>query len=459
MIEALQRLKQDIRNWPVVFPILAVAMVCVIVVLNVGIHLSPPYQMAGMLVMAMLVGGLAVMARRLNASQQIANRAVKVKASFLTNMSHEIRTPMNGVMGMTSLLFTTDLTKEQREYAEAAQSSAESLLEMLNNILDYSRMDQGKVQIEQDDFDLHGLLEDVAEHYAPRAASKHLEIAWTIDLDTPHIVNGDPVRLRQVLNNLISNAIKFTDRGEVVLSVKVVSEEANGVVLQIEVTDTGVGIPEEDRPKLFRSFAQLENTESRPQAGAGLGLAICKQIVAGNGGYIDYHSVPGQGSSFWIVMRFGRTAYELPSSPPDAEAFGREVLIVSKSRAVRRMIRDHCRTMQMKTQEASSGICAIESLRDAARRGTPVDLIVADAQIQDLRGMTGADRAGAKMILLTARSGSGIQENWPEADMAADAILVKPVRQSSFSHAVRAALSQPDVDRCQVQEAERQSRI
>ena len=384
------------------------------------------YVIAGMVLLLSLLG---VIAHRLHSAKEIASRAVQVKATLLTNLSHEIRTPMNGVMGMTNLLFTTNLTNEQREYAEAAQSSAESLLAMLNNMLDYARMDQGRLQFESVDFDLHGLLEDVAGHFGPDAGRKRLELACLIAPETPQIVTGDPVKLRQVLSNFMSNAVKFTDRGEIGLSSKVVSAEAGEVVLHIEVSDTGIGIAEEDRPKLFRSFGQLDASTSRSHSGTGLGLAICKQIIAGGGGYMDYHSKPGVGSSFWVVMRFGLPQYNLPPVAVDLELSGRSVLIVSGSESVRRTILMHCRALDMKARATATVCQALELLQKM-----PFDLIVGDSRAPDAPNLAQVKSPLTKLILLSS--------SLDDADESrADVVLPKPVRQFHFSHAVREVLT------------------
>ena len=398
------------------------------------------YVIAGMVLLLSLLG---VFAHRLHSAKEIASRAVQVKATLLTNLSHEIRTPMNGVMGMTNLLFTTNLTNEQREYAEAAHSSAESLLAMLNNMLDYARMDQGRLQFESVDFDLHGLLEDVADHFGPDAGRKRLELACLIAPETPQIVTGDPVRLRQVLSNLMSNAVKFTDRGEIFLSSKVVSEEAGGVVLQIEVSDTGIGITEEDRPKLFRSFGQLDAPGNRSHSGAGLGLAICKQIVAAGGGYIDYHSKLGVGSSFWVVMRFGRPEYNLPPVQADPRLAGRSVLIVSGSEAIRRMILIHCRAQNMKALEGTSVGHALELLQQM-----PFDLIVADGLAPDASKLAELKIPSTKLILLSSSSSNMYSQSSMDGadETRADAILPKPVKQAHFSHVVREVFARVSVE-------------
>jgi signal transduction histidine kinase len=391
--------------------------------------------------MAVLMLALVILARRLHAARMTASRAVQVKATLLTNVSHEVRAPMNGVMGMTNLLFTTDLTDEQREYAEAAHSSAESLLELLNNMLDYARMDEGNLHFENVDFDLHGLLEDVAEHFGPQAVRKHLDLVCSIARETPQIVTGDPVKLRQVLNNLMSNAVKFTASGEIVLCSRVVSEESGGVVLQIEVTDTGMGIADEDRSKLFRTFGQLDALESRSHSGAGLGLTICKQIIAGGGGYMDYHSKVGSGSSFWIVMRFGRPEYNLPPVQTHPEVAGRCVLIVSRSLALRNMLRDHCRSLQMNTTEAASVAAALELLSN-----TSFDLIIGDDRVTDTDTLLKAKHPPARMILLASASNRVRGQNRLDAgpgESGADEIILKPVRKSSVSYAIQDVLTRP----------------
>ena len=384
------------------------------------------YVVAAMLLSLTLLG---ILAHRLHSAREIASQAVQVKARLLTNVSHEIRTPMNGVMGMTNLLFTTNLTTEQREYAEAAHSSAESLLGMLNNMLDYARMDQGDLEFQSVDFDLHGLLEDVAEHFSQHAGRRCLELACLIAPETPEIVTGDPVKLRQVLSNLMSNAVKFTNRGEIVLSSKVVSEESGEVVLHLEVSDTGIGITEEDRPKLFRSFGQLDASTSRSHSGTGLGLAICKQIVAGGGGYMDFHSKPGVGSCFWVIMRFGLPKYNLPSASTDLELVGRSVLIVSESESVRRTIAMHCRALDMKSREAETVGQALEFLKEI-----PFDLIVGDGRFPDAADLAEAKSPSTKFMLLSSPLD---QAN----ETKADTILSKPVRKNYFSHAVREVLT------------------
>ncbi|MEP6539617.1 MAG: ATP-binding protein [Bryobacteraceae bacterium] len=376
---------------------------------------------------------LAVTMGKLRSAREIARRAAQVKATLLTNLSHEIRTPMNGVMGMTSLLFSTNLTGEQREYAEAALSSAESLLELLNNMLDYARNDEGKLQFENVDFDLHGLLEDVAEHFAPYAEKKRLELACMITSETPHVVTGDPMKLRQILNNLMSNAVKFTAHGEIVLSAKVVSLEPGAVVLHVEVADTGIGIEEEARPKLFHSFGQLDSSSSRTHSGGGMGLAICKQIVTGARGYIDYHSLPGVGSSFWVVMRFGRPAYQLPPTQADKNFAGRSLLVVSGSRAVRQAVLLYCRSLGLEAHEAGSAASALALLPKM-----PVDLMFLDGRLPNIVKLAEAKPPSAGLIVLAPSSGASAENPLARSEKTrVDAFVSRPMRRLHFSRAVR----------------------
>jgi len=399
----------------------------------------------GVIVLLGILLGATV--RRLGTAKEIAKRAAQVKATLLTNLSHEIRTPMNGVMGMTNLLFTTNLTNEQRDYADAVLSSADSLLELLNNMLDYALMDEGKLQFENVDFDLHGLLEDVAEHFAAQAAGKQLELACMIAPETPHVVTGDPVKLRQILNNLMSNAVKFTAQGEIILSSKVVSVEPGGVVLHIEVSDTGIGISDEDRPKLFRTFGQLDSSSSRTHSGAGMGLAICKQIATGGRGYIDFHSKPGVGSSFWVVMRFGRPEYELPPTQADSKFVGRPVLVVSGSGAVRRTVLLYCRALRLEGREAASAADALALIKK-----TPVDLIVVDDRISNVIKLAEAKPPSTGMILLSSASESLTESAFERAETTrVDATISRPVKRLHFFRTIREFFARRPVRRPLVQ--------
>ncbi len=255
--------------------------------------------------------------RDLAQAVKVSQEAMKLKSQFLANVSHEIRTPMNGVLGMTELLLETDLNEEQRDYAETAFSSGEALLEIIDSILDLSKMEAGKLQLEVVDFSPAEVLQEVLKLVSGRARGKGLAVSAAVSDDARRVLRGDPARLRQVLLNLVANAIKFTERGEVTVRVNVAEASEHGVGLLFEVLDTGIGLAPDALSRLFQPFVQADGSITRKYGGTGLGLAICKQLIEMMGGRVGVDSEPDKGSRFWFTARFQRAHTEAHCRAPE----------------------------------------------------------------------------------------------------------------------------------------------
>ena len=395
---------------------------------------------------------LRVYARDLESARTRAEEATRAKSEFLANISHEIRTPMNAMIGMTELALGTHITREQREYLNAIQNSANALLSLINDLLDFSKIEARKLQLDHVGFNLRDALEDSLRVLAPRAHQKGIELACHVNTDVPDALVGDPLRLRQIVVNLVGNAIKFTESGEVVLGVQVGSELNGEIELRFSVSDTGIGIPVDKQGVIFEAFSQADSSTTRRYGGTGLGLAISAQLVELMGGSISVESQPDRGSTFVFSARFEIQKHGAESLSTTRTLTDLPILIADDNATNRRILQEVLTNWRMSPIAVESGAAALAMLEDSQRANQPFAIALLDGHMPDMDGFAVAEKihkdgryGNVKIIMLTS---AGLPDDVTRCRrLGISEYVTKPIKQSELFDVIITALGEPPIEK------------